>query len=220
MMGTVSPARPLGREPFSFAIAHPDVIGTHALTPAERDEYDALRSDARRRDWLAGRCAAKRVVARRHGVAIDRLSLETNAGAAPSCSLLSQGCWTPLPLTLSIAHRGGVGIAAASDPTTSIGVDIEREGAVEPHECRLFVGAGEHAVSRLDPTLAWVLKEAAWKALRLGDETSFATLELDLTDDGLRGLRVAGKWCAARAFIVELPRALRMRAAVIAVETT
>ena len=217
-MRKASPASPHGRSPFTFAIARGDAIGTHVLTPAERGEYDALLYDVRRRDWLAGRCAAKRAVARRCGVSIDRLSLETNAGAAPSCSLLSEGSWTPLPLTLSIAHCGGVAIAATSDLTNSIGVDIEREGSVEPHECRLFLGAGEHAVSQLDATLAWVLKEAAWKAFRLGDGIPFAALELDLADDALRGVRVAGEWRPARAFIIELPRALALRAGVVAVE--
>ena len=217
-MRTVGLALPPGRAPFTFAIAHGDAIGTHILTPAERDEYDALRYDVRRRDWLAGRCAAKRAVARRRGVSIDRLCLETNAGAAPSCSLLSENSWTPLPVTLSIAHCGGVAIAVTSELTTSIGVDIEREGAVEPHERHFFLGAGEYAVSQLDATLAWVLKEAAWKALQLDDQTPFAALELDLTDEALRGVRIGGEWRPARAFIVELPRALRMRAAIVALE--
>src|SRR5690349_1770854 len=79
-MRTVSTAHSPERTPFTFAIAHHDAIGTHVLTPAERREYDALRYDIRRRDWLTGRCAAKRAVARRCGVSIDRLSLETTAG--------------------------------------------------------------------------------------------------------------------------------------------
>jgi len=220
-MRSASRARPFGRASFTFAIAHGDAIATDILTPAERREYDALGYDVRRRDWLAGRCAAKCAVARRHGISIDRLCLETTTSAAPSCSRLARGSWSPLPLTLSIGHCAGVAIAAATDLTMAIGVDIEREGAVDPHECRLFVGPGEQqALSRLDATLAWVLKEAAWKALRLGEDIPFGALELDLTDDArrLRGMRVGGQWRPAHAFVVQLPRALGMRAAVIVAE--
>jgi 4'-phosphopantetheinyl transferase len=220
-MQTVSPARTLERAPFTYAIAHGAAVGTDFLTRAERSEYDALRYDVRRRDWLAGRYAAKRAVARRRGLSIDRLSLETRAGAAPSCSYLAHGSRTALSLTVSIGHCAGIAIAAASDRTTSIGVDIEREDTVDPHECRLFLGAREHAIrSQLDATLAWVLKEAAWKALRLRDDIPFAALELDLTNDArlLRGVRIAGDWRPARVFIIELPRALRLRAAVVVVE--
>lgn len=219
-MRTASSACLPGRAPFTFAIAHRDAVGTEILTSAERIEYDALRYDVRRRDWLAGRCAAKQAVARRCAVAINRLSLETNAGAAPSCSALANGSWRRLPLTLSIGHCAGVAIAAASDLTTPLGVDIEREGVVEPQECRFFLGARERGVSELDATLAWVLKEACWKALRLDDQTAFASLEVDLTEDAglLRGVRVDGEWRPARAFVVELPPALRMRAAIVALE--
>ena len=217
-MPKAMPARSLGCAPFTFAIAHRDAVGTAILTSAERAEYDTLRYDVRRRDWLAGRCAAKRAVARRLGVSIDRLSLETNVGGAPFCSLQAGGSWTPLPLTISISHCAGVAIATTADLTASIGVDIEREGVVEPHEQRLFLGSREHVLSGMDATLAWVLKEAAWKALRLGNEIPFAALALDFTDDRLlRGVHIANDWRPARAFILELPRTLFMCAAVVMV---
>jgi 4'-phosphopantetheinyl transferase EntD len=219
-MRTARSARPLGRTPFTLAIAHRAAIGTEILTAAERSEYDALRYDIRRGDWLAGRCAAKRAVARRRGASIHRLCLMTQIAGAPICWLLAHGSWTPLAVTLSIGHCDGVAVAAASDPTTPVGVDVEREGTIAPHERRLFLGTGERALRRLDATLAWVLKEAAWKALRLNADLPFAALELDVTNDDrlLRGVRVDSEWQPARAYVVRLPRLLGMVAAVVALE--
>ena len=219
-MRTATSARPLGRTPFTLAIAHRAAIGTEILTAAERSEYDALRYDIRRGDWLAGRCAAKRAVARRRGASIHRLCLVTQIAGAPTCSLLAHGSWTPLAVTLSIGHCEGIAIAAASDLTTPIGVDVERKGTIAPPESRLFLGPNERALRRLDATLAWVLKEAAWKALRLTPELPFAALELDVTDDDrlLRGVRIDSDWHPARAYVVRLPRLLAMVAAVVTLE--
>ena len=219
-MRSARAARQYGRTSFTVAIAERDAIGTEILTSAEQREYNTLRYDGRRRDWLAGRAAAKHAVARRCGVSIDRLRLDTVAGAAPSCSLLTHGAWKLLPVRLSIAHCDGLAIAAASDHATAIGVDVDREGAIAFRERARYLSSRERARPGLDATLAWVLKEAAWKALRLGPELPFASLELDLTNDArlLRRVRVKNEWHAARACLVRLPRSLGMLAAVVALE--
>jgi len=219
-MRTATSARPLESTPFTLAIAYRAAIGTEILTAAEQSEYDALRYDIRRGDWLAGRCAAKRAVARRRGASIHRLCLVTQVAGAPTCSLLAHGSWAQLAVNLSIGHCEGVAVAAASDLTTPIGVDVEREGTIAPHERRLFLGTGERAMRRLDATLAWVLKEAAWKALRLSPELPFAALELDVTNDDclLRGVRIDSDWHPARAYVVRLPRLLAMVATVVTLE--
>lgn len=150
----------------------------HILTRAERARHDRLPSADRRRDFRAGRLAARR--------AVRRLGEEGRAGA-PS---------------LSIAHRDGRGVAAAGPFGTRIGVDIERVGAVGPHEVRYFLSArerdaglaGHRAPRDGDPTLLWALKEAAWKLLGPGAATPFRAVEL-VFDEGARvaGLRHGGR---------------------------
>src|SRR5256885_2221049 len=82
------------------------------LTPSERRECERLPHDERRRDWLAARSAAKRAIAEWCAVPLDRIRLGSRAGAAPRCFLLDElDHWSFAPLSLSIAHRDGVGIA-------------------------------------------------------------------------------------------------------------
>jgi 4'-phosphopantetheinyl transferase EntD len=101
-------------------------------------------------------------------------------------------------------------MAAVADSPIRIGVDIERADAVAPDERRLFVGAREREpLEQLDATLAWVLKEAAWKALELGKEVPFTALQLGF-DPGsrvLRALWIDTQCVAARAHVLR-PRGL------------
>jgi 4'-phosphopantetheinyl transferase EntD len=175
-----------------------------ALTPRERLDHDRLPTEARRRDWLAGRCAAKQAVAARSGVPVEDIQLEPRVGVAPRCTIRTHDDdWVPLPLSISIAHCDGVAIAAAFDPSTRAGVDIERVGGVQPHQHRYFLSQREHAV---DATLLWVLKEAAWKALGLSLGVPFTALELDFAPEtsDLRGVRVDGALMTARARVRRL----------------
>jgi len=193
-----------------------------ALTRGEWLEYNRLPHDQRRRDWLAGRCAAKRAVAERCGVPIERIQIESREGASPRCMLLDDvDRWTLAPLIISIAHRDGVGIAAVADRGTLIGVDVERAGDIAPSHHRYFVAPRERAfVARFRATLLWVLKEAVWKALGLALSTSFASVQLDFDDesDELQGVWVDNTRFAARARVVGVPRRTDLVAAVLEIE--
>jgi phosphopantetheinyl transferase len=192
------------------------------LTLSERRECERLPHDEWRRDWLAARGAAKRAIAEWCGIPLDRIRLDSRAGAAPRCFVLDElDCWSFLPLSLSIAHRDGVGIAAVAEHGASVGVDVERGGDIGPAEYRYFLAPGETAVARrLGATLLWVLKEAVWKALGLALSTSFAsvTLDFDTASDDLRSVSVGGTRMSARARVVSVPDRSDLVAAAIEID--
>jgi 4'-phosphopantetheinyl transferase EntD len=165
---------------WTLAVVHRDEPGRTALTRREQREYDALPHAARRRDWLAGREAAKRAIAVRWAMSADRIELRSLPNAAPRPRVRTvTGAWSPLPDRLTIAHRDGFAFAAAFPSTASIGVDVERAGELSPWTLRYFLSEDErerHA--GIDATLLWVLKEAAWKALALPPSTALSALEL------------------------------------------
>lgn len=164
----------------TLAVASYDELSPRACTPRERSEYDRLPHAARRRDWLAGRCAAKRAIGARWDVPADRIELASTPDAAPRAAIRHRGAgWSLLPDRLTIAHRDGVALAAAFPSTASVGVDLERAGEVSPVELRYIMSEGERSRhDGIDATLVWVLKEAAWKALGLAPATVLSSLQL------------------------------------------
>jgi 4'-phosphopantetheinyl transferase EntD len=197
---------------FTIALTEPDQVGLEALDADERRDHDALLYEGRRRDWLAGRLAAKRAVAGHFGIdRLDRIRLERRPGQAPLAFIQDESGWRSLPSSLSIGHTDGWSIAAAADRDCRIGVDIDRVDAVDATHARYFLTARERRraatgqVARL-----WVQKEAAWKALGLGDSNAFTDLELHLDDDliarsaSVRGSRVdvgAAVWAPAHGLM-------------------
>ena len=205
---------------YTLAIATPASLA--ALTQGERKEYNRLPHDERRRDWLAGRLAAKRAVAEHCRLPFDRVRLESRAGAAPCCMVADDlDRWSLLPLTISIAHCDGVGIAAVANRGSLIGVDIERAGDVAPKDHRYFLAPRERPfVRRFGATLLWVLKEAVWKALGLALSTSFLSVQLDFDaeSDELSGVWVESRRLAARARVVGIPSRPDLVAAALEIE--
>src|SRR5436190_7298488 len=128
--------------------------------------------------------------------------------------VLDGKCWTHLSVSLSIAHCDGVAIAAAADSSTRIGVDIERDGEIAPEHRRYFLVPSEECA---DATLGWVLKEAAWKALRLGLAVPFTAVQLsfDRDSDALQGVRVGNTWITARADVGRFSNRRPLLAAVL-----
>jgi 4'-phosphopantetheinyl transferase EntD len=165
---------------YTHVVATCDACPAYPLTSRERREYDALPHAARRRDWLAGRYAAKRAISIRWNVAPDAIELAAAPGAAPRAFVRSRADrWAPLPDRLTIAHRDGVAIAAAFPSRALVGVDIERIAEVSLLELGYITSAPERERLRgIDPTLIWILKEAAWKALGLPSATPLSALQL------------------------------------------
>lgn len=191
-----------------LAVATCDESWLCALTPREQHEYYGLPHAARRRDWLAGRCAAKRAIGARWAVPADQIELTPVPDAAPRPSVRNRtGGWSPLPVRLTIAHRGGVAIAAAFPSTAFFGVDLERAGELSAVELRYFLSESERSRhDGIDATLIWVLKEAAWKALGLGPSTPLSSLQLVFGDDqgDLVAVRHGARELRARAGVARI----------------
>ncbi len=172
------PAVPFSSTRISWAIAScgRDVTDVADLSPQERSEFDLLSHDVRRRDWLAGRRAAKRAIA---------------AHATSSVG----------PTSVSISHCDGLGLAAIADHPVRIGVDLERDGQIAREHRRYFLAPAEWTIAdRVGATLVWALKEAAWKALALTDATPFTALRLAVDHNAeLRGFWLNGDWIPATA---------------------
>jgi 4'-phosphopantetheinyl transferase len=107
------------------------------LTAEERSTYRSHRFEKRRREWLAGRIAAKDAVCRRHGVG------GTDAYAAVEILALAEGAergkpvyrlyGRPGPYGMSLSHSSGtVLVALGREPGQDVGVDLELPDAREP----------------------------------------------------------------------------------------
>ena len=197
---------------FTIALSRPDQAGLGALTQEELLEYDALLYEGRRRDWLAGRLAAKRAVAARFGIPrLGSVRLDSRLQQAPRALTEDAGTWYPLPANVSVSHACGWGVAAIADRACRIGVDIDRRDGIDREHARYFLTSREaRSLGSGDAALFWVQKEAAWKAFGLSDGDAFTDLELDVGDDSIahgavvHGNRVAidaAVWSPARGLI-------------------
>lgn len=174
------------------------------LTRSERGADASQPSAQARRDFRAGRVAAKRAAASLLAMdRLDRLEIAACPGAPPEVRLLDErgGGSQRTRLVVSLSDRDGRGAAMAAPAGARIGVDLERAGAVAEAHARYFLTPRERlGRTEGDLTALWALKEAAWKALRLSDATPFAALELHTNEDGaLSGLSLGGVWRRARA---------------------
>lgn len=148
------------------------------LSSRERERYERFRALRRKRSWLAGRLAAKALLqehlAETEGRRVRPTEIEIVSAPRGEPSAVVQG--EPLKIPLSIAHCGDQGLAGIADPNEGcIGVDLERVRPVHPRLAeRLLHPSDREVLAELDPKggekswliLAWVLKEAAFKALR------------------------------------------------------
>jgi phosphopantetheinyl transferase len=189
------------------AFAAYDSAAIGGLTRGERAEYDMLRGDERRRDWLAGRSAAKRAVAAQHG-SLDSRNVELigRVRAAPRCFACRGRDRIELAINVSIAHRDGIALAAASQHGVRIGVDIDRDGMARDF-ARYFAAPREtEALDVIGASALWVLKEAAWKALGLGDAVPFTALTMCFSRaTGLSGVLLDEVFIPARAQLCRHP---------------
>ncbi|RLQ85195.1 4'-phosphopantetheinyl transferase family protein [Notoacmeibacter ruber] len=167
----------------NFADETAGALETHACDVLSRDELTLWRGfplARKRREWLAGRMAAK--------AALQADRLERGLEPLPFRTLpvlpddgRSGPVQSPLDGCLTISHSGTMAAAAHSD--TPIGIDIERLRAFTPAVIQQFVSPTE---SRLlgpcpddDPrlTLLWSAKEAVLKARRARNLTKIRQIE-------------------------------------------
>ena len=190
--------------------------GDDWLSARERAVLAGLRLPKRRDDWRLGRWTAKAAVAAWLGVGSERVEVLAGADGAPDAWLDG----APAPVSLSLSHRAGRGLAAVTDLPAVIGCDLE----LVEHRSDAFVRewlttVEQAALSPLDgaardvaANLRWAAKEAAAKARREGLrlDVRHAGVELGPAGGGWRpltirwpeGACVAGWWCAEAGWIM------------------
>ena len=159
----------------------PDFLHHHeigkVLHPQERDYYDTLTFEKRRKSYLVGRYAAKQ--------AISALTGENNK---PWAILIQQGIFNQPIATIahennvqvSISHGAEIGAALAFPEAHPMGIDIEN---VNADRCRAMESQMTQAEKDMIKgpsrsyermlTVLWTVKEALSKILRTGLITPF-----------------------------------------------
>ncbi len=162
------------------------LVGAGAVDPAvlsasERARLAGFGHDARRRQFVLGRAAARALAARRLGVAPADVDLGVGEDGAPE-----------IPgAHVSIAHTGRTGPAAALAAVADgpVGVDLERVGPRRPDLWTRILRPDERPL--LDAlggptddaqTLLWTLKEAVLKAQRTGFRAGGRSVRLALDE--------------------------------------
>jgi 4'-phosphopantetheinyl transferase len=174
------------------ASEHPSLAAGQAppgwLSPREEAALAQLTRLPRRRKWLMGRWAAKRVLVDVLGPVPARdLSVLNDESGAPYVERDGRR----LELSLSISHRGDLGLAAVTQaPGVVVGADLEE---VLPRELALvrqfFTDAEADAVARAQrPDLVvnriWSAKEAVLKVLGVGLRLDTRLIEVGSEIDG------------------------------------
>ena len=178
--GVVESRLALGRVSLARVRRHSSWLAARYLHPRERALADALTVDKRRVDFIAGRIAAHRALARL-GVAATACVLPEPDGAAAGAPRVWTGASSPMATLmatqLSIAHGAGWAVALAAEGAR-VGVDLE---AVEPRHpsfaAEAFAPAeladwsaalGPAVASDQLVTIAWSVKEALLKLAGCG----------------------------------------------------
>jgi 4'-phosphopantetheinyl transferase len=165
-----------------------EAFAREGLGPAERARLAGLRFPRRRRDWLLGRLAAKRLLARvfasRGPLPPALLEVRPDARGAPWATLAEPARAFPgvtpgerLPVALAISHSRGRALCAAlsnAGARRRVGCDIEKleprsPGLVHDFFDEVEIAAWEASADRdLFATTVWSAKESVLKALGLG----------------------------------------------------
>ncbi|HTJ24706.1 MAG TPA: 4'-phosphopantetheinyl transferase superfamily protein [Candidatus Limnocylindria bacterium] len=146
----------------------PDGADLDALSAAERRALSAFRSEAARRERIAGRAVVRRRLAAWHGLAPADVPLAIGTNGRPV---------SPLGPPFSIAHGGGL-VAVAFAPC-EVGIDLEPLAPLGDDLDRLVRGYANDAEARAIGALPraareraflemWVRKESVLKATGMG----------------------------------------------------
>jgi 4'-phosphopantetheinyl transferase len=185
-----------------LVVARSGLDGVSVLSAREAEIHDAFRFERRRRDWLAGRHAAKRVLLGHldePGLGPADVEILPEESRLPlAYRVLDDGGSRRLPVSVSISHRGGAAAAAVlPEQSGTVGVDLE---VMEPRSEALAEDNFTPAERDLMPAewgiaIVWSLKEAALKAAGLGlsvPATDAEVLDLDV-ERGRATVRLSGE---------------------------
>ncbi len=146
------------------------------LSPKELLIFKKLKNEKRKRDWLAGRLAAKELLSASCQVPLGQIELYHSPAGGPCFRVLNdQLSAISHQLNISIAHSHGYGLCglAHTQEDGYIGVDLEKIRPLSPAVQRRFLTRAETkqikrqfaGVESEGAVLFWALKEAAFKAL-------------------------------------------------------
>lgn len=129
------------------------------LSHKEVKVLSSFRIEKRRAEWLAGRLAAKALLAEYTGKPPAELEIESDLLGRPSCG----------GALLSISHSGGWAVAAFKPGSSFLGLDLEKiEDRHPAWYSDYFHPAELPEPDASEGTRLWAVKEAAMKALGLG----------------------------------------------------
>ena len=183
-------------------VATPDWVAAQEparwLTEGEQATLAAWPSETRRREWLAGRLAAKRLLREEFG--LDPLACEIERKGVAPC-VTGPNC---PPIVLSLSHSDGLGAASWSEAQTegSVGIDAQRIRLVHSGLCRRVFTDSEQAqiAARFGSAgdaagmlLLWAAKEAAIKARRAPWSRALREIIVTLTSDKTAAIEIAGE---------------------------
>jgi 4'-phosphopantetheinyl transferase len=158
------------------------------LDPREREILAGLKVPKRRKEWLLGRFAAKRLccswlAGRGRQTEPGEIAVLPSEDGAPRVELSGQG---PLEVTLTISHRAGAALCALVEGQRApLGADLElseprpalfAEDFFTDAEARALPADGEERWRAMAEI--WSLKESALKALRVGLRADTRTVEV------------------------------------------
>jgi 4'-phosphopantetheinyl transferase len=163
--------------------------GIDWLSEKEQSVLSGLRFPKRRADWLLGRWTAKRCLCGYLEIPAE-LSLLKNLEimAAPDGAPEPFREGERLPLSLSISHSMGTGLAAVDRAEAAVGCDVERispnilefiDDYITPSE-RLLIEGSSTDRRAAAATLIWCAKESALKSLREGLRRDTRSIEVTL----------------------------------------
>jgi 4'-phosphopantetheinyl transferase len=184
------------------------------LSESEAARLDSMRFAKRRSDWRLGRWTAKLAISGYRNLPGDFQSLrDVEMRPAPSGAPEVFFAGQLANVTVSLSHRGGVAVCAATGSSVALGCDLEiietrsdcfttdyfteEERALVTHACaddrpRLL-------------TVLWSGKESALKALRLGLRLDTRSVEVSLNDVE-RCSAEGGLWRPADSLLALRPR--------------
>jgi phosphopantetheinyl transferase len=165
------------------------------LSPREEKILSGLGIVPRRRKWLLGRIAAKRLVRQVSGepdLADNEISVLNQPSGEPFVLIERRGGW---PFPISISHRSEIGMAAVPmERQARIGADLE---TVEPRDAALVrqfftdqeAAAVEASDADRDLVMAriWSAKEAVLKLVGLGLRIDTRGVVVSLTGEAFAG---------------------------------
>jgi 4'-phosphopantetheinyl transferase len=193
---------------FTQGIAWPDL-----LSAREEKLLAGLGLVPRRRKWLLGRAAAKRLVRDMLGegqVPEKKISVLNQPSGEPFVLIEGKGGWE---YPISISHRSEVGMAATPlERSAHIGADVETVEPRDPALVRQFYTDGEAQIVEAagddrDEIVAriWSAKEAVLKLLGLGLRIDTRGVLVDLVGEAFAGCPEGWQPVDVRV-VAELPR--------------